>query len=407
MSSAKPSSETAPTVTKQKDAPIAQGEAGQVREATVCMLTSVHSATDVRIYEKEARSLSVAGYRVLIVAPHEKNDSREDVQIIAVRPQGSRLRRMTQGVWDVYRKAVEIDAEVYHFHDPELIPVGLLLRLHGKHVIYDVHEDVPRDILSKYWVWDPLRRSLGVAAEFAEAVGARSFDGICAATPAIARRFPSPKTEVIRNYPRLDIQANLGAIPYGQRAAICLYVGVVGVGRGAKEMIDSIALVPEHVNARLVLAGSYDPPGLEVEFHARPGWSRVDSVGWVSRSGVVELLGRAKVGLAILHPTACFVESLPVKMFEYMAAGIPLVVSDFPLWRRIVGDVGCGLLVDPLNPVDIARAIGWIFTHPQEAEEMGKRGAAAVRSTYNWEQESEKLLKFYRGLTNGCRTSSL
>jgi hypothetical protein len=116
---------------------------------TVCMLTSVHSAFDVRIYEKEARSLTTAGFRVMIVAPHDKNEQKEGVEIIAVRRCGHRLQRITKGIWDVYRKAREIDAQVYHIHDPELIPVGILLKLTGNRVVYDVHEDVPRDIHSK------------------------------------------------------------------------------------------------------------------------------------------------------------------------------------------------------------------------------------------------------------------
>ena len=370
------------------------------------MLSSVHSPFDVRIYHKECRTLAEAGYEVTFIFPSEQSASSNGIRMVHVHREKNRFLRMTQGVWHVYRKAVEIDAEVYHFHDPELIPVGLLLRLRGKHVIYDVHEDVPRDIISKYWVWRPLRRALAVAVEFVEAVGARSFNGICAATPTIARRFPSQRTEVVRNYPRLDIQTSLGAIPYEQRAATCVYVGLIGADRGAREMVDSVALVPEDRKVRLVLAGPYDPPELEVEFRVRPGWSRVDSVGWLSRLEVTELLGKARIGLVVLHPTAFFVESLPVKMFEYMAAGIPLIASDFPLWKQIVGRHRCGILVNPLFPTEIARAISWLLENPDEAQAMGRRGAEAVRALYNWEQESEKLLNFYSRVTNGRRTIS-
>lgn len=110
------------------------------------------------------------------------------------------------------------------------------------------------------------------------------------------------------------------------------------------------------------------------------------------------LLGHARIGLVLLHPTPNYYDALPVKLFEYMSAGVPVIASDFPLWRKIIEGAGCGLVADPLDPHAIASAIEWLLTHPDEAEAMGKRGQEAVRKLYNWEHEAKALINFYERL---------
>ena len=164
---------------------MSEGRGNSHHGKKVCMLSSVHSAFDVRIYEKEAKSLAAAGYEVSIIAPHEKDEEASNVQIKAVpRPQ-NRRQRMTTTIWEVYRRAEELGASVYHFHDPELIPVGLLLKLKGRRVVYDVHEDLPRDILDKDWIPPALAKSVARAGAATELLGGLLFDGIIAATPTI------------------------------------------------------------------------------------------------------------------------------------------------------------------------------------------------------------------------------
>jgi glycosyltransferase involved in cell wall biosynthesis len=373
---------------------------------TVCMLTSVHAPYDVRIYEKEARSLAAAGYQVTIVAPHGKNEEREGVRIIGVQCQSNRRQRMTTVIWDVYRKARDIDAAVYHFHDPELMPVGLLLKLHRKQVIYDVHEDVPRDILVKTWILPVLRRPAAVGASAAHFLTALTLDGVIAATPVIAARFPSKKVFTIQNFPRLN-EFDKTSQPYASRKPLVGYVGGISQQRGAREMIQAMSLVRDFPDARLLLAGEFEGIELESELRKLPGFERVDYRGWLAREALGNVLDRTKAGLVLFHRFQNYMEAQPNKMFEYMAAGIPVIASDFPLWRAIVGEIGCGLLVDPHSPPDIARAIEWVLRHPEEAEQMGQRGAAAVRSKYNWEAESEKLLELYSNLTNARKDYSL
>ncbi|MGB9790948.1 MAG: glycosyltransferase family 4 protein [Thermacetogeniaceae bacterium] len=366
----------------------------------IVILTTVHQPFDTRIFYKQAKSLIEAGYHeVTLIAQYNRNEIIEGVKIISLSKPRNRIARMLQITCQAFCLACKENAALYHFHDPELISVGMLLKLKGKRVIYDVHEDLPKQILSKEWIPKPLRRLVAGAARVAEAVASRAFDGIVAATPAIARRFPSNKTVVVQNFPILNELITPESIPYQQRPAKIVYVGGITAIRGIREMVQAMSLLPESLSdTRLVLAGEFSPPTLESEVRCLPGWDHVEFLGWQDRASVARLLWEARIGLVILHPRPNYLEAWPVKLFEYMSAGLPVIASDFPLWREIVDGIGCGLLVNPLDPKAIAEAIQYLLTHPDEAEEMGRRGRQAVQERYNWDIEKEKLLSLYRRL---------
>jgi len=237
------------------------------------------------------------------------------------------------------------------------------------------------------------------SAALAEWIGSHCFDGVNAATPTIAQRFPRPKTVTVQNFPFSNEWVQDQFSPYDQRAPILIYVGGISEYRGAKEMVLAVGSLPRHLQARLQLAGDFNPIGFEEELTRVSGWERVDFLGWQSREQVYKLFGRARIGLVVLHPLVNYLTSYPIKLFEYMGAGLPVIASDFPLWRQVVKGSECGLLVDPLNPTAIAEAIQWLLEHPGEAEEMGKRGHEAVRERYNWDNEAKKLLVLYRSIT--------
>ncbi|MBF7081406.1 glycosyltransferase family 4 protein [Desulfallas sp. Bu1-1] len=367
----------------------------------ICILTSVHRPFDTRIFYREAKTLAGAGYETVLVAPHDRDEVVEGVRIRAVPQPGGRRARLTRTVWRVYRAAAAENADIYHFHDPELVPAGLMLKLRGKRVVYDVHEHVPRQILNKDWIPKWFRGMAAGAARVMEASAARLLDGIVAATPTIAEQFPVSKTVLVQNFPSPGELAAPRRVEYSERPPLIAYVGVIGVIRAIREMVEAVALLPETINARLVLAGNFNPPGLENELRDVPGWEKVEFWGWQSRAQVAEILGRVRVGLVMGYPTPNNLNGYPNKLFEYMSAGLPVIASDFPLWRSIIEDAGCGVVVDPLDPRSIARAMQWLLENPGEAEAMGKRGQEAVSAKYNWDAEARKLLQFYENLSNG------
>ncbi|MCB1856785.1 MAG: glycosyltransferase family 4 protein [Gammaproteobacteria bacterium] len=360
-------------------------------------LSSVHPTFDTRIFSKECRTLVAAGYQVVLVTTHPKDEVVDGVQIKAIAFPKNRLERIFVTVWRLYRRAVSLHGDLYHFHDPELLPVGVMLRFRGKKVIYDAHENVPKVLMSKSWLHPLVRWPVSVVMSIIERVSVAFFTGVVAATPPIARRFPSRKTVVVQNYPRVS-EFQLVAEDKGlerSTAWIC-YVGGITAGRGALEMVRAIGLMDSGYNARLRLAGPIRQKGLENQMRCSLGWERTDLLGWLERPQIAALFSRSAAGLVVLHPERNHIESQPNKLFEYMSAGLPVIASDFPLWREIIDGVGCGILVDPLDPQAISEAMTWIFQNPRQAREMGVRGRRAVQDIYHWEKESEKLLQFYK-----------
>jgi glycosyltransferase involved in cell wall biosynthesis len=368
------------------------------RPPRVVHLTSAHSIDDVRIFHKECRALARAGFDLVLVGPGKGKTKIEDVSIRVVPVTGGRLRRMTITVWDLFVGALVSRATVCHFHDPELIPAGFLLKLLGRRVIYDVHEDCPRDILTKDWIPAIIKRPLAVAMSAVERAAGWAFDAIVAATPTIADRFPAGKTITVRNVPILEEFSETSEAEYAGRPFQVCYVGLLGRWRGLFDMIEAAGRVGNGATQCLLLAGRFAGAVEEAECRNAPAWRNVTYLGWLDRPRLARLLGRVRAGLVVLHPKASLVDAYPTKMFEYMAAGLPVVAADFPLYREILDDGRCGILVPPADPAALARAIEWIFGQPGDAQAMGQRGRRRVEALYTWTAEREKLLRLYRRL---------
>lgn len=357
----------------------------------VVHLTSFHPPDDVRIFLKECRSLAAAGFEVHLVAPGAPAETRDGVAMHGFElPGGFRPLRIGRRLWRIWRAARTLAPDVCHVHEPELLPAALLLRLGGARIVYDVHEDHLGTL-----AYSPFKLGKSTGIRLLEALARRTCDAFVAATPAIAARFPPERTIELLNYPLLE---EFPEQPAGtRRGSDVVYVGGLTRVRGLEEMIEAIGRVSSP-DARLVAMGTFGSPELEAEARALPGWSRVDYAGKLDRREVAQRLGAARAGLVLFHPRPNHVEALPNKLFEYMAAGLPVIASDFPSWRSLLDPIGCALFVDPLDPAQVAGAIDRILADESEAEEMGRRGAAAVRERLNWEHEAQKLVDLYARL---------
>jgi glycosyltransferase involved in cell wall biosynthesis len=300
-----------------------------------------HAHPDPRIFIKECRSLAEFGHEVHLVTTNVDSETVGGVHIHGIKkPAKGTIHRFTATVRDVYREAKRIDADLYHFHDAELIPAGLLLKRMGKIVVYDVHEDVPRDIMLKKWMPRPLRLAVSKVFERFEAYAAEKFDGIVTATPKLNERFEkiNPMSVNIINYPQLSECHFTGAGDRRDSRTVCC-VGYITQIRGVYEMVEAIGLT----ESTLLLGGTFSYESEYEQARRSAGWERVRHMGWLKREQVIETLSQAAAGLVVLHPTDTFIESLPVTMFKYMSAGIPVIASDFPLWRAIIEKSQCGI----------------------------------------------------------------
>jgi glycosyltransferase involved in cell wall biosynthesis len=364
---------------------------------SVIHLTSAHHRHDTRIFIKMCSSLARSDYDVsLIVADGLGSELKNNVSIIDIGFKSSRrFLRMTKTVVSLFNKAKDLNGDIYHLHDPELMPIGIKLKKLGKIVIFDAHEDLPNQILGKSYLSKSIRFFLSKVFLYYEYWVCPKFDAIIAATPFIRDKFLkiNPSSIDINNFPLLGELSNNEEWINKQNEIV--YVGSISKIRGIEE---AVAALNYTTGVRLNLAGQFSERVTQTRVKNHSGWLKVNELGFLDRQQVCEVLTKSKAGLVTLHPTINYIDALPVKMFEYMAAGIPVIASNFPVWNAIIDDAQCGLCVDPLEPKAIGEAIQYLIDYPEEAEKMGKNGRVAIEEKYNWVIEEKKLLKIYKGL---------
>lgn len=361
--------------------------------------TTVHPRDDSRIRSKEVATLASAfnGAVCLYVQDGLGDAIDPDLgyRIVDTGPRLRRIPRMVLGGWRMIKAVARARPAVAHFHDPELLPWALLLRLWGIKVVYDVHEDMPQQVKHNPGLPKAAQKLLPPFVAVAEWIGARLINGIVAPTTTIADRFPPAKTVLVRNFPLLSELHTPNSVPMRDRPLEMAYVGAISEVRNIYGMIQAVARLP-YPEARLRLVGRFAIPETERRAMAMSEWRSVKFDGWASRQEVAGVLADARAGLVLLKPVAHEMLALPIKLFEYMAAGLPVISSDFPVWREIVESSDCALLVDPLDINAITAAMQWIIDHPAEAQAMGERGRRAVEERLNWGREGEALTTFYR-----------
>ena len=364
------------------------------RRATVAHVSSAHPFTDNRIHYRECVSLSDAGFDVALIAVESPLEAPESpVRVVRMRRR-QRLSRVLTAAPEAIYKALRSQARIVHLHDPELIPFIPVLRALGRKVVYDAHEDIPLQVLGKPYVRSWNRPLLVVIAKTLVAL-AKSADLVVAATDQIAGRFRPERTVVVRNYPPLRVEEEVE----GERENIAVYVGGLARSRGLIELLDATEHPSFPADWSVHLAGPANSDVLEkIASLSKSGSDRVVFHGRLAPHAARDLLLRAKVGIVTLHPTPAYLESLPTKMFEYFAARLAVIASDFPYWRGIQGLTTAGLSVDPTSVDAVALAIRTYADDPELLKQHRDRGRALAVQTFNWGSEAETIVGAYERL---------
>ncbi|MFL7023343.1 glycosyltransferase family 4 protein [Enterovibrio norvegicus] len=362
----------------------------------IAHLTSVHPRYDTRIYLKECASLVKEGYEVhLVVADGKCNESINQINIHDVGNERGRFKRILNSTRKIYQKAIDINCKLYHIHDPELIPIGLMLKRKGYKVIFDAHEDVPKQLLSKPYLNRFTSSMLSKVFLLFEKMVMKHFDCVVAATPSIANKQLAYNEKVIEinNFP-LPGELSDDKPDWALKKNKVCYIGGMSRIRGIQEIVDAMA----HCTAttQLSLAGKTNDKTLIGDIKSSKGWNNVEELGFIDRNQARELLCESMAGIVTFLPLPNHIDAQPNKMFEYMSAGIPIIASNFPLWNEIVEGNDCGICVDPENPSEIAKAIDFIIANPDIAKQKGENGSRAVNNKYNWDIEENKLYTAYR-----------
>jgi glycosyltransferase involved in cell wall biosynthesis len=367
----------------------------------VAILTSSHPPFDTRVFTKEARSLAAAGFDVTLFAPHTEDVTIDGVKLHAIAKGSSRAERWLVVPWRVFRAARRLRPDVYHFHDPELFPIGVVLKLLGARVIADVHEDHAKDLMGKTYVPEWVKAPLAFVIGLAQHLAARMFDQVILAREDIRPTFRThPRVEVISNYPELAGFGRPRTVqsPAPGRPFTLAYIGSINARRGLFEAMTAVAAVDRTHPCRFRVYGNCNPPSLLEEAKSRPEWRVVDWGGRVAYTELPDLVADADAGIVGFLPEPNHINSGPTKLFEYMALGLPVIASDFPEWRAVIDGNGCGICIDPEDPADITRAIERLIADPAAAARMGAAGRKAIEATYNWEVEAARLIAAYRAV---------
>ena len=380
------------------------GEKKVIRGNTVCILTTVHSAFDTRIFHKEAKTLVKAAYDVNLIAQHDKNEVVDGVKIIPLPKPRNRFTRIFGITWQAFRLALKQRADIYHFHDPELLPAGWLLqKITNKPVIYDVHEYYADSILSKEWIPSFLRRPISKVVGKVEKMIAKRLAGVITVNRHMERLFKrfNKNTVTVHNYPFRAFVEKFNDKPQTDPFTV-IYVGGVSKDRGYQIMVDAMRIVKEkEPRARCIIVGPVNRAGLPEAFLSKEKdllrKGGIELVGEVPYEKVPKSLSKAAIAWLPWLATPNNLKGTPIKLFEYMAARLPVVASDMGFVKETIRENDCGLLAKPGNPAH-AEAILYLFTHPGEAHQMGENGRRAVEEKYNWETEGQQLLDLYEVL---------
>ena len=368
-----------------------------MRDNKVCFLTSARRHDDTRIYYREAVTLHKAGYDVVIICPDCQTTDSQGIKFrLADVDRSKHWKKLFLNPFRVLGRAIDENASVYHFHDPELCLTGFFLKLFGKKVVYDVHEDTPRAILAKSWVPAPLRGIISKLFEGFELLLSLTFDGIVASAEVVAKRFPRRKTITVGNFP--EVAEFPSVIPdFEKRGHIACMIGTIQEDRGIYDVLDSA----RYLDYPILLTGEYASEQVQQRVEEESQDLPLRSLGFLERGEVIELLLHSRVGLAPMHQAEHYQMNLPPKIFEYMICEIPVVASDFSYWREILEDSEygqCGICVDLEDPKSLAKAVTYLMENEDDAIQMGLNGRRAVLERFNWENETQKLLDLYTRL---------
>jgi len=366
----------------------------------VCVMTDVHNPDDGRI-TKEIRTLIGAGYEVFYIAP-KGAFNMPDVKYIPIDRSKSRIKRIIMDPKKVLKKAIEIDADVYHFHDPELMPVGYKLKKMGKKVVYDVHENYPEVMKLKNWIPRFIRPVLSYVIRILENFYVKRFDGAVVVTENLFERFSKfTKCVLVPNY--IDTEYLNEVKPksnYKSDRIRFFYMGLMdNKTRSIVEMIEAFKMLRENYeNIELNMVGPITDKNLlkYIEENKIPDLNYIPPV---SRKEVYKLAVQNDVGMMIYRPHGNSIQSSPNKMFEYMYLGLPIIASDFPYWRRILDKGPCALYVDPNDPNDIAEKMEKFIRNEELRRIMGETGKNIIK-LYTWHSVKKDLLKLYKEVFN-------
>jgi glycosyltransferase involved in cell wall biosynthesis len=371
---------------------------------TLCHFSTAHTQLKSRSFHRQCLPLASAGMNVRYVTPADIKGHRNGVDFVTLKRNQTRVQSLLAPA-ALIRILLGQKANLYHFQDPELLPLALALKvIFHKRIVYDAYEDFPSMALNKSSFPPVLRLLAAKAIAALERLAAHCFDGVMTADPLTMRRFAhtgKSRKLVFFNFPNLDLFPP-------PRPTIkqfdCVYRGGLSARTGVLVLLKAMRLLADRGNpARLLLIGYFDDVLFEIELrkriHELALSANVELRGRMEHEDMAEALSQARVGVSPLQNIPKFRLNIPVKIFEYWACGLPVVASDLPPIRPFFKNVGGGFLYQPTDAAELARSISWLLDHPDAATRMGRNGRSAIVQRFNNRNEIHKLREFFARVT--------
>lgn len=366
----------------------------------ICHLTSMHEWNDDRIFERACRSLQRQGHEVTLIAPASEARTECGVRILPLR-QRSGWRRRLFSSREAYHLALAQDADIFHFHDPDLMPWMRMLAHKGRRVVYDIHEFYA----ARFGMWglpQPVARPLRALFTAYEQAAIRRFSGIVTVTGTMATRFAKHYRDhaVVNNVPDLERLSGLD-LKEGKDPGICVYTsGTHSSHRNCMQTIEAMPAVLEAFPGTVFrFVGSYQPDDFRRQLGERAQQLGVQAnlildgkLPWLEN---FRRTAKAQIGCVFYEDNENNRVTMPNRVFEYMVCGVAVIVHDFPELRNLVEQTGCGIVVDSADPQSIARGLTGMMGSAEQLQRMGDLGRQAIHSRYNFAQECREMVALY------------
>lgn len=356
----------------------------------ISIISSVHKWNDTRIFSKEALSLSKK-YKVLLSAKANfKKKKIKKIEVYGLYDYNKRFLRPLNWIKILFR-IMKSKSKVIHFHDPELIILGVFLKLFtNKKVVYDIHEDYTKTIIKKNWL-GPLwvRKIISRIFGFLETNISNIFDLNIIVIDNWMNKYKN--SVVVKNYPVIE-KIDFDDITKKNRV---VYIGNLGKERGIEEMIESFDKLSNE-DIVLDLIGKWSNEKLKEKIMPKINLNKnINFLGYLPISEAKKYLKEAKLGFC-LYTDKKFEENIPVKMYEYLSYGTPVLFSNFESWKNKISKEGWGIPVNPSNIEEIIKEIDCYFENDNFPNYFKK--CIEYRKKYDWKNEEEKLLDAYNNL---------
>jgi glycosyltransferase involved in cell wall biosynthesis len=366
-------------------------------ESKICHVTSVHGWNDIRIFKKQCTSLAKHFSEVSLVAPNGPTEKVNGVNVYGVEFEGikNRRKRFLQLRKLIIQKAIEVDADIYQFHDPELLPFTNKLKKLGKKVIYDSHENVPAAILTKDWLkYNWIKKTISKTYNKYEKKTSLKCDAIISVLPEITNTFKHSLSETIYNYPLLESTTPVVKSYTKGDVFNIVYHGGLTKQRGIKEICLAIASIKRD-NIKLHLMGAWESKSFEEEcVGIIEDKSKFKNYGVLSFEDCQELLKEMHLGLVLFHHSPNHLFSLPNKLHEYLINGMPVIMSDIPYWMDEFSSTV--EFADPHTTTAVVSKIEGVMDNYNDIQTKITEFQKVIIENQSWQAEEKKLVDFYK-----------